>query len=92
MLQFTHNSIHDSDVQEGETALMKAACNGHVAIAEMLIEAGTDIHVQGQVTIRYNGYSNYSILTRTTTRTMSMIISATITITITIPFFLRNLT
>jgi hypothetical protein len=44
---------------------MKAACNGHVAIAEMLIEAGTDIHVQGQVTIRHNGFDDYSTVIMT---------------------------
>ena len=40
--------------QDGETALMKATCNGHVTVALMLIEAGTDIHVQAQVTVQYN--------------------------------------
>jgi hypothetical protein len=61
---------------------MKAACNGHVAIAEMLIEAGTDIHVQGQVTIHQNGYDDYSTVIMTTTRTMSTRITTAITITI----------
>lgn len=52
---------------------MKAACNGHVAIAEMLIEAGTDIHVQGQVTIHHNGYDDYKPKTITILTTTILI-------------------
>lgn len=81
MLHLIRNSTLNTDTQDGETALMKAACNGHVAIAEMLIEAGTDIHVQGQVTIHYNGYDDHSTIIMTTTRAMFMSVTTTITIT-----------
>jgi ankyrin repeat protein len=77
ILYFTllHNSVHDSDTQDGETALMKAACNGHVAIAEMLIEAGADIHVQGQVTVHCSGYNDCYTIAETISRTVSRTVS-----------------
>lgn len=69
-MSYSYSLCYDShwqssliNAQSGETALMKAACNGHTDIAIALMEAGADIHTAAKVKqIEYYMDSGPSIL------------------------------